>query len=105
MSHPIPEDAQRLALRLRLLADEVESAARYGVPIPYCVSVTGAEYGGVNISMTEDEFTAWAEYVEAEVTHDRHHGADWSNAAANIGDADRLPLRFHVRHEAEQVTA
>ena len=105
MSHPIPEDVQRLALRLRLLADEVESAARYGVPIPFCFSVSGSEYGAASFSATPEEFAAWVEYVEAPVEHGHHHDADWSSAEANIGDGDRLPLRFSLRHEPAEVTA
>ena len=96
MSKPIPEDAQRLADRLRMLADEIESAARYGVPVPHTVSASGHQYGAVTFSATEEEFAAWADYTEAEVTHDRHHGADWSSGEV---DVNGLPLRFAVRHE------
>jgi hypothetical protein len=105
MSHPIPEDAQRLALRLRLLADEIESAARYGVPIPSLVSVGGHVFSGASFAATEHEFAAWAEYAEATVDHAYHHGADWSSAEVTIGDGDRLPLRFSIRHDAAEVTA
>lgn len=102
MTHPIPTDAQRMADRLRLLADEIESAARYGVPIPNYINVSGHEYGAVTVSAEEHEFAAWAEYTEAEVRHDHHHGAWWSDFAT---DVNGLPLRFAVRHEAEAVTA
>ena len=102
MSYPIPEDAQRLADRLRMAADEIESAARYGLPIPYLVSVSGNKYSGAGFAATEQEFTAWADYTEAEVEHGHHHGADWSSAEA---DVNGLPLRFSVRHEhAEAVS-
>lgn len=105
MSHQIPEDAQRLADRLRMAADEIESAARYGVPIPSCVSVGGHLYSDFSFAATEDEFTAWAEYTEATVDHGHHHGADWSSAEVHIGDGGRLPLRFSVRHDAAAVSA
>lgn len=64
MSHPIPENVQRLARRLRLAADEMESAARYGVPVPDLLFVDGWEYGqGVNFSASPEEFTAWRDYT------------------------------------------
>ena len=102
MSHPIPEDAQRLARRLRMLADEIESAARYGVPIPYMFSVRGHKYGAASFSATEDEFAAWAEYAEAAVEHYEHEGEDWSSAECDING---LPISFAVRHEAVEVSA
>lgn len=93
----IPEEAQRLADRLRAAADEILSAARYGVPIPYMVSASGHKFGAVSFAATEAEFAAWVEYTEAEVEHNCHHGADWSNAEA---DVNGLPVRFSARHEA-----
>ena len=102
MSHPIPEDAQRLADRLRMAADEIESAARYGVPIPSVVSVSGSIYGGMSFAATEDEFVAWAEYAEVDVERDHHHGHDWSSAEA---DFNGLPVRFSHRHDNPEVTA
>ena len=101
--HQIPEDAQRLANRLRMAADEIESAARYGVPIPSTVSASGHRFGAVGFAATEDEFAAWATYTEAEVEHSHHHGSAWSSAEV---DVNGLPLRFSVRHATvEQVTA
>ena len=102
MSHPIPEDAQRLADRLRMAANEIESTARYGVPIPYLISVSGHRYSGASFAATEDEFAAWVDYTEAEVEHGHHHGSDWSAAET---DVNGLPLRFSVRHATEAVTA
>lgn len=92
--NPIPEDAQRLISRLRMLADEIESAARHGVPIPYMVSASGHEHGEASFHATEAEFDAWAEYV-AEVTGERrdyeHAGGRWSAVRANVNG---LPLGF-----------
>lgn len=103
MSHPIPEDVQRLADRLRMAADEILSAARYGVPIPYMVSASGHRFGGVSFAATEAEFTAWAEYTEAEVEdYVGPDGARWSRATV---DVNGLPLSFAVRHEAAAVSA
>lgn len=102
MSHPIPEDAQRLADRLRMAADEIESAARYGIPIPYAISVSGHRYGAMSFAATEEEFAAWTEYAEVEPDHDHHHGHDWSSAETDING---LPVRFSVRHEPAEVTA
>lgn len=91
----IPEDAQRLADRLRMAAEEIESAARYGVPIPYMVSADGHTHGGATFSATEAEFDAWAEYAEATVERYEHDGTDWSRACVVVNG---LPLRFSVRH-------
>ena len=89
--HTIPPEAQRLADRLRALADEIESAASYGIPIPGIVSASGHEYGDVGFAATPEEFTAWAEYVEAEPVRD----ALFHSVEALVGPRD-LPLRFHV---------
>jgi len=97
MTHIIPEDAQRLADRLRSLADEIESAARYGVPIPFMVNVNGHTHGGASFSATEHQFAAWAEYAEAAVEEDDYEGCRWSRAKA---DLNGLPLEFAHRHTA-----
>lgn len=99
MSHPIPEEAQRLAARLRVLADEVESAARYGVPIPYMVSVSGHTHGGASFAATPAEFDAWVDYTEAATEDYRHNGSDWSRAEVVLNEG--LPLSFSTaRSEA-----
>ena len=95
MSHPIPEDAQRLAHRLRTLADEIESAARYGVPIPHMVNVSGHRYSGASFAATAEQFARWAEYVEAEPVEDVHHDARWLSIDTTIAEhAGGLPLSF-----------
>lgn len=99
----IPEDVQRLADRLRAAADEIESAARYGVPIPHCISASGHKYGAVSFAATEEEFAAWAAYTEGVVEHGHHHGADWSSV--DRVDVNGLPLSFAVRHEAAAVSS
>lgn len=102
MSAPISPDAQRLVNRLRMAADEIESAARFGVPIPFCVTVSGHEFGNASFSATEHEFAAWVDYAEAEVEHYQHKGSQWSRAAA---DVNGLPVEFAVRHDAAEVPA
>ena len=102
MSHPIPEDAQRLADRLRMLAVEIESAARYGVPIPYMVSATGHRFGGATFSATAEEFASWAEYTEAEVDEYDHDGFSWESAQV---DVNGLPLRFSTKGESTAVAS
>ena len=99
----IPEDAQRLASRLRAAADEIESAARYGVPIPYMVSASGHKYGALSFSATEAEFAAWVDYTEAEVEHGHHHGAAWSSV--DRVDVNGLPVSFSVCHGSQAVSA
>lgn len=98
MSAKISPDARRLIDRLRMAADEIESAARYGVPVPFCVNVDGGEYGDMSFAATEAEFDAWVEYAEAVVTHHAHDGADWSRVETNING---LPVHFAVRHAAD----
>jgi hypothetical protein len=91
MSHPIPPEAQRLANRLRMLAEEIESAARYGVPIPYMVSSSGHAHGRATFAATPEEFAAWADYTEAEVSEYDHAGRRWLSAEV---DLNGLPLQF-----------
>ena len=93
---PYP-DAQRLANRLRMLAEEVESAARYGLPIPSRVSVGGYRFSDASFAATEHEFAAWVDYTGARVEEYEHDGARWSSAEADLSG---LPLRFAVRHGA-----
>ena len=103
MSAAIPADAQRLADRLRMLADEVESAARYGVPVPTLMSVSGHEYGRATFAATEEEFPAWADYVaDADPTREdyEHNGASWSRITV---DVNGLPVEFAVRHAGVNV--
>lgn len=103
MSHPIPENAQRLADRLRMAADEIESAARYGVPVPDSLSVSGHRFGQVHISADAELFAAWVEYADPQQVERRHHhGADWSSFEV---DVNGLPLAVALRHGPESVTA
>lgn len=102
MSHPIPPDAQRLADRLRMLADEIESAARYGVPIPYMVSASGHPFGSADFNATPEEFDAWAEYTEAVAEDYEHDGSYWSSATA---DVNGLPLSFATKRGAVAVAS
>ena len=103
----IPEDAQRLADRLRMLADEIETAARYGVPIPQLVSASGHQFSGASFHATEDEFDAWEGYTfegDENATREdyEHSGANWSRANVNVNG---LPLEFAcVRSAAAAVT-
>jgi hypothetical protein len=105
--HTIPEDAQRLADRLRMLADEVESAARYGVPIPYMFSVSGHLFGGASFHATDEEFDAWVDYTFGDdetatgVDYTRD-GASWSRATVNVNG---LPLGFACRRSVVEVAS
>lgn len=99
----IPEDVQRLADRLRTAADEIEAAARYGVPIPYMVSASGHQLGAVSFHATPDEFDAWVDYTfggdeKAEGEDYRHRGVNWSRARVNVNG---LPLEFSCQRDAE----
>lgn len=85
------EDVQRMASRLRMLADEIESAHRYGVPIPYQVTVSGHRFGRATFPATSAEFDAWADYCEAEFEEYVHEGKNWRSATV---DVNGLPLNF-----------
>ena len=107
MSHPVPAAAQRLADRLRQLAEEIESAARYGVPIPYMVSASGHTHGGASFAATPDEFDAWVDYTfggdeNAEGEDYDHDGASWSHARVNVNG---LPLTFSTKRASAEVSA
>ncbi len=88
-------DAATLVARLRQLADEIESAERYGVPIPSNVSVNGyGNIAGASFSATPEEFDAWVEYcIEAEVEEYDHDGKHWRRA---VDDVNGLTLEFAV---------
>lgn len=103
----IPEDGQRLADRLRMLADEVESAARYGIPIPYMVSVSGHQFGGASFHATEDEYDAWVDYTfggdENAAGEDyQHRGSNWSRAKVNVNG---LPLEFSCQRATAEAAS
>ena len=81
-----PDLAALLVQQLRLAADEIDSARRYGVPIPPIVSVFAfnASHPGLSFSATEHEFAAWVEYAEAEVEEYESGGQRWSRATADV---------------------
>lgn len=94
MSHPIPPDAQRLADRLRLLAEEVESAARYGIPVPIYWSIGAAENSSVNFHATPEQFAAWADYLNAESDVVEYEAADARWQRVERVDVNGLALSF-----------
>ena len=74
-----------LADRLRALADEIESAERYGVPIPTVVSVNSfPNIEPVAFSATADEFDAWADYTDAETGEYRRDGKRVRSASVDV---------------------
>lgn len=93
MSHPIPPHAACLIERGKLLADEMASAARYGLPIPTTVSLNGYDnLEGAAFSFdTIDEFDAWAEYAAANVRECDHDDRHWHHG---IGDLNGLAVSF-----------
>ena len=101
MSHPIPPEAQTLATRLRLLAAEIESAARYGVPIPESFTVNGSHFGAAAAHTDAATFAAWADYLEADTEERRHHGHIWHTAASRISNGD-LPIRVQTSRPDEE---
>lgn len=108
MSAELTASTKTLARRLRMLADEIESAARYGVPIPFMVSVNGHEHGGASFHLDRpDDFAAWVDYTfgggEKAVGHDCvHDGQNWSRATV---DVNGLPVTFATTHGATEVVA
>jgi hypothetical protein len=107
MSHPIPPDAQRLVARLRLLADEIESAARYGVPIPFMVSANGHEFGNASFHLDPGEFDTWVDYTFGgdENAAGRDYEMDGDNWSSASVDVNGLPLSFATCRGKAQVSA
>lgn len=93
MSHPIPPNAACLIARGKQLADEMASAARYGLPIPTTVSLNSYDnLEGAAFSFdTIDEFDAWAEYAEAAVNEYDRDDRHWHHG---IGDLNGLAVSF-----------
>lgn len=86
------EPANVLAHRLRLLADEIQSAHRYGVPVPTTLTVDSYDVGGVTFSATPAEYNAWVDYcVGVEVRDYDHDEKHWRTASA---DVNGLNVRF-----------
>jgi hypothetical protein len=70
--------------RLRALADELESAERYGVPLPDVVSAVGYPFGGASFHVDPLVFQAWADYTEATVEEYDHEGDHWRRCRADV---------------------
>jgi hypothetical protein len=75
---------ETLAQRLRAFADELESAERYGVPIPSVVCATAYPNSHASFSATGEEFDAWADYSDAVVEEYDHEGQHWRRAVADV---------------------
>lgn len=90
-----------LAQRLRALADEIESAERYGLPIPTTISVHSFPNYSPHVSFAanEDEFDVWADYTQATVEDYEHAGRDWQRANA---DVNGLTVQFAICRPEKQ---
>jgi len=99
----VPDLAALLVKQLRDAADEIDSARRYGVPIPPAVSVYAfnATRPGISFSATEHEFAAWVDYTEAEVEEYEFEGQRWSRASA---DCNGLRVGFAWSRPVEPVS-
>lgn len=74
-----------LADRLRSLADELESAERYGLPLPAMVSTSSHNHTHVSFHTDDrDLFDQWADYTEAEVVDYDYADHHWSRATADV---------------------
>ena len=93
MSHPITSEAALLIGRAKHLADEMASAARYGLPIPAVVSLNSYDnLEGVSFSLDSmDDFDQWAEYAEANVREYEHVARHWHYG---VGDLNGLGVTF-----------
>jgi hypothetical protein len=81
-----------LPQRLRALADELESAERYGIPLPYMVSVAQARYTHATFHADPDVFDAWADYCEVEpVEYESADNRTWRQV---ITDINGLKVEF-----------
>lgn len=84
----MPETTGLLIRRLRDAADELESAARYGLTVPPVASVNGYDnLEGLQISLaTVEEFDAWADYAaDVDVVEYEHDGRRWRRGAGTLG--------------------
>lgn len=93
------DTTDRLVRRLNLAADELASAARFGLPVPTSASVNGyAGLEGLTLSLDSvDEFDAWADYASDVIAEDyEHDGARWQRATGTLG-LEGLRVSFAVR--------
>lgn len=109
MTRPSLTATHPLAARLRLLADEIDSAHRYGVPIPESIIVVShGPYGGASTHTDRATFDAWADYLDSEptatVSESRHHGSIWHTVAATINEG-QLPVRVQTSEPDEAAVA
>lgn len=86
-----------LPQRLRALADELESAGRYGIPIPEVVTATSLSVFHASFIADDHEFAAWADYTEADVEEYHHDGNFWRRAKSDVNGlrvefAHRIPV-------------
>lgn len=89
-----------LAQRLRALADEIESAERYGIPLPTVVSVSSYDGQDVSWHMPDPaEFDAWADYIEADVQE-----YDYNGRHVRTAEADVLGLAVRISTSTALVT-
>lgn len=70
--------------RAHHLADELDSARRYGVPIPDYITISAGPFGGVHMHLTAHEFAAWVDYTDATVGEYDHDGSHWRRAEVDV---------------------
>lgn len=90
------DTAEQLVRRLYDAADELASAARYGLTVPASVSISGYERQGLMLILdTVDEFDTWADYATNATTQEYDHdGAHWHSG---VGDLNGLLVTFAVK--------
>lgn len=94
---PTGRAAETLIANLRKAADELDSAHRYGLPIPTYVSVTGYDTLTGDLGLPLDTFEqvdAWAEYAAEITVKDYDHGSErWRRGTGRLG-LDGLRVTF-----------
>jgi hypothetical protein len=89
-----------LPQRLRALADELESADRYGVPLPHVVTTTSFQNTHATFHADPDVFDAWADYCEATVAEYDYDGRQWRRVITNVNG---LKVKFATATPVEAV--
>jgi hypothetical protein len=88
-------DPNTIAGRLRLLADELDSAEALGVPLPPTVHVNShTNLEGAGFHLEAGEFAAWLDYVDnPPVVESWHHDKHWRVVSTKVGHGG-LRLEF-----------
>lgn len=99
---PYPTKQEGRDAEANAIADE-----HPGIPIPYCVNVSGHQFGGASFSATDEEYAAWVDYTfggdeHASAEDYEHSGSNWSRAVVNVNS---LPLEFSCKRSTAELAS